>query len=394
MIFDKTQTHKASDGVTFIKLKTIYPVYRTTIGKFRIGAQADISIEVTDPEDEFWDLIHALDGQTSLEEICLSLQKKHPRLNDNDILQGIHELDRLKFLEMIQVEQRVDDYDKNWRYKGNVNYYGHFLTLNQNKLEKQDQLGKSKVLLLGLGGAGSNILPILSSVGIGQITCVDYDVVDLSNLNRQYLYSESDIGKLKTEASQEKVTKFNSDIQYHFVTRKIVNVSDLDDIVPGMDLVICAIDEPAFVAQRIVNQACVKHNVTCVYGLSQLTAGRVFSVIPRQTGCFDCLNIHYTKNDPSFVEQFIGFQNSHFEPPTLTYGPDILQLSAILASEVVRLLNNYTAPMSIAKQVEYNFIDRSVKILTEWPRYEFECPTCGMGNEDMWEVFKYYAIAK
>ncbi len=96
------------------------------------------------------------------------------------------------------------------------------------------------------------------------------------------LYKEDDIGKLKTETALREFQKMNSSVSINAITKKITSVSDVVELLDGIDLVICAIDEPPFVAQRIVNKAIVKVGVPCVFGGSQVSRDRVYSVIPKK----------------------------------------------------------------------------------------------------------------
>jgi hypothetical protein len=109
-----------------------------------------------------------------------------------------------------------------------------------------------------------------------------------------------------------------------------------------------------------------------------------------QSGCVDCLNIYYSKNDPRFVQQFRGFVDSRFSGPNIAFAPHIVRLSGMIASEAVRLLTGYTPPHSIGKQVEFEFESGAISTLTCWPRYERECPTCGSGRERDWPIFALY----
>ncbi len=186
--------------------------------------------------------------------------------------------------------------------------------------------------LFGLGGGGSAILPLLVALGVGRIVAVDYDRVEESNLNRQFLYHESDVGELKTTVAQRVVKNLNSRIDFSTITRKIHAAEDVYEIVRGSDLAICAIDEPPYLAQRRVNAGCVAADVTCLFAGSQVTRGRLYTVVPGQSGCFDCLNIHYTRTDPQFERQFRGFHEIDFDPPTIAFAPDILRLGSALAA--------------------------------------------------------------
>lgn len=373
------------------RIKRIYPVYRLTDSVFRIGAQFGITAEFEDPDGQVWALVHLLDGTRPFAAVVEEMQRRFPHLSETDVERGVLALDEEGFIEDArQTRYEAAGADNLERYVGNVNYFSHFVRLGDDRARAQDRLRASKVVLLGLGGGGSSILAMLSAAGIGSIVGVDYDHVEASNLNRQFLYRESDIGSLKTDAARRIISAMNSTVDFSTVTLKVESPEDVRPIVRGADLVICAIDEPPFVAQRRVNAACVAEGVTCLFGMSQVTSGRMCTVIPMQSGCFDCLAVHYTKHDPSFVDQFRGFSDAHFDPPTIAFGPEIVRLAGMIASEATRLLAGCPPPQSIGKQVEFDFVAGGVSVLTSWPRYPDECPTCGRGSEADFDAFAIY----
>ena len=372
----------------FPRVKPIYPVYRLDEETFRIGAQLGITAEFEDSNGQLWTLVHLLDGSRNLQQVCEEMRSQYPDLSDHDIKDGISTLDQEGFIENASVHSDTESAQVNERYVGNVNYFSHYAGLSDNREDYQRVLEGSKVALFGLGGAGSNILAVLAATGIGQIVAVDYDRVERTNLNRQYLYREADIGSLKTEAASEIMATINSDLAFSTVTQKITSASEAFEIIQGMDLVICAIDEPPFLAQRIVNRASVRAGVPCVFAAMQVTRARVFSVVPKESGCFDCLNIHYALNDPQFTQQFQGFHQTNFDPPTIAFAPNIIQLCGAVAAEAV--LTGYQSPITAGTQFELDFEAGTGHPLLSWPRYPEKCPTCGTGKEEDWVVFSYY----
>lgn len=367
------------------QIKPIYPIYKLNKQFFRIGAQLGITVEFGDPDEQLWKLATLLDGR-KLKEVITEMQLHFPCLNENDILDGISLLDDEGMIE----ERNNSQYDISSRYMPNVNYFSRYLGVDKNRYELQQKINQTSILLLGLGGGGSNILTLLSGIGPKKIILVDYDRVDESNLGRQLLYKESDIGKLKVDVAAQAIREMNSNIIIEAHNKKITKPSDVIELTQGIDLVICAIDEPPFIAQKIVNEAIVKSSVPCVFGASQVSRGRVFTVIPQKTGCFDCLNIHYSLKDPQFIEQFVAFRNIDFSPPTIAYAPAIYQLTAAIVDEAVRVITGYAPPKSLGTQYEINFEDGSSFTHPSWNRYESKCPTCGKGKKEEWEIFGYY----
>ncbi len=372
------------------RVKPIYPVYRLNAKEFRIGAQLGITAEFGDPEGQLWELTSRLNGRP-VHDVIEEMTGLFPELTEDDIIGGIKLLDDEGFLEETLCNENVEIPK---RYCPNVNYFSRYIGTKGNRYTPQKQISEATILLLGLGGGGSNILTMLSGLGPKKIIIVDYDNVEESNLGRQLLYKESDIGIPKAEAAAKAIAEINSQLIIEAHNKKIETPEDVLELVPGVYLVICAIDEPPFVAQRIVNKAITKANVPCVFGASQVSRGRVFTVIPGKTGCFDCLNLHYSMNDPQFIEQFVAFRNINFAPPTIAYAPAIFQLTAAIVDEAVRVITGYAEPRSLGTQYEINFEDGSSFAHPSWPRYADQCPTCGNGKIEDWEIFQYYENKK
>lgn len=369
------------------RLKPIHPAYRLDERAFRIGAQLGITAEFDDPDRQLWCLVTSLDGRP-LASAIESVQLEFPQLSTEEILDGIALLDREGFLEEAFEGAELDVAP---RYRPNVNYFSRFIGLAGDRFTPQRQMNSANILLLGLGGGGSNILSLLAGVGPRSITIVDHDVVEESNLGRQLLYRESDIGRPKAVAAAEAMKRMNSSVTIKAHVERVGRVEDLDRLVPGNDLVISVIDEPPFLAQRIVNEAIVRAGVPCVFAASQVSRGRVYTVVPHETGCFDCLNVHYSQRDPQFVTQFAAFSELHFNPPSIAYGPSVFILTATIVDEAVRILTGYAPPRSLGTQFELNFEDGSAFAHPSWPRLVDDCPTCGNGDPESWEVFSHYA---
>lgn len=365
-------------------IKPIFPVYRLNGETFRIGAQAGITSEFYDPNHEMWDLISSLDG-SRVDSVVHTVQAQHPTLSSTDIIGGLDLLDSYSFL-----DEYCDVFKRKDRYTGNIAYFSSYPQItSSHAVSIQEMLHRAHILLLGLGGGGANVLALLSGLGLEKITIVDYDRVEASNLGRQLLYRESDIDKFKVQAAADAFRQMNSETKIIAINKKIRSAQDVKELIPGHDIVICALDEPQFLAQRWVNKAIVDCRIPCVFGASQVNHGRVFSVLPYKTGCFDCLHLYYTKTDSKFIDQFRGFNKIHFNPPTIAYAPAMWEVTACMVDESVRILTNYTQPRSLGVQFEIKYPEYSSFSRPQWPRYE-ECPTCGNGRYEDWEIFKYY----
>lgn len=369
------------------RLKPIYPLYRLDQTRVRVGAQRGLTVEFRDPAGQVWELLHLADGSRSLAQLIADMRTRFPQLSAEDVVRGLAEMDRAGLLDDATFDEASASLA---RFEGNVNHFRHFGRLGDDPWLPQRTLRQRRVALFGLGGGGSVILPLLAAAGVGSIVAVDYDRVEESNLNRQWLFGEADIGDRKTAAAARALARMNSRTELRTVDRKIEYADDAVDLLRGADLAICAIDEPPFLAQRRVNAAAVAEGVPCLFGGSQVTRGRMFTVVPGTSGCFDCLNIHYTKTSVDFVAQFRGFHAEDFSPPTIAFPPDVVRLGSAMVAEAVRLLTGYLPPASVGAQVEFDFVTGGTETLLTWPRFPEECPTCGAGSEAEWPVFAMY----
>jgi len=142
--------------------------------------------------------------------------------------------------------------------------YQRQILLDDIGLEGQLKIKLAKVLVIGSGGLGSSVLQYLTAAGIGHIGIIDFDVIDESNIHRQVLYSQNDIGKLKTIVAEKKLKALNPfvSVNIHNMPFK-QNIQSLS-IVNDYDLVIDCTDN--FETRYLINDACVLSNKPMVYG--------------------------------------------------------------------------------------------------------------------------------
>ncbi|TYB64765.1 ThiF family adenylyltransferase [Nonomuraea sp. PA05] len=362
-----------------IRVKPIYPKYRLDDGCFRIGAQAGVTVEISDPYGELWTLVNALDGARPLGEVVAVVREAFPHLGLDDVLDAVRDLDGRGFVE--DAEPTAYDGDDLSRYVGNINYFSHYDRLSSHRGAVQDRLRAAHCVLFGLGGGGSYILPLLLGAGFGKITAVDYDRVERTNLNRQFLYRESDLGSYKSEAAARLAGQLNPDVAFVPVQQRIESATQAAELVRGADVAICAIDEPPFIAQRRVNAGCVRESVPYVGGGSFVTRGRMFTVRPFETGCLDCLHLYYRRNDPRYLTKLGAALRSGLGSVTIAFPPHIALVAAMIAGEAIRLVTGHAEPIALARQIDVHFETGALQVMSSWPRDEIGCPVCGAGAD-------------
>ncbi|MEA2003628.1 MAG: ThiF family adenylyltransferase, partial [archaeon] len=155
-------------------------------------------------------------------------------------------------------------------------------------LSKNDQkkLYKSRIAIIGIGATGSVTAELLARAGLGTIILVDRDYIEKSNLQRQTLFDEGDIGKAKAEVAKEKLGKINSDIKIKTVTCDI-NVTNIQKIVDGKDLMIDCTDNME--TRFLINDCSMKHKIPWIYTAAIGSQGATMSLVPEDNPCFRCV---------------------------------------------------------------------------------------------------------
>ena len=150
----------------------------------------------------------------------------------------------------------------------------------------QEKLKRSRVVIAGAGGLGSPIAIYLTAAGIGTIRMIDHDQVALSNLNRQILHWEEDIGRKKVDSAKKKLRNLNSAVEIETIAETIMedNVSQLVD---DCDVIVDAMDN--LPTRYILNRCAIQKNIPFFHGAVNGFEGRVMTVIPGETACLRCM---------------------------------------------------------------------------------------------------------
>jgi molybdopterin-synthase adenylyltransferase len=170
--------------------------------------------------------------------------------------------------------------------KRQLERYSRQLVLEQIGLKGQELLGSGSVLVLGLGGLGSTASTLLARAGVGRLVLVDEGKVELSNLHRQVLYDEGDLGKTKSATAKKHLRKVDAGTD---LVAKVLHVDgrNIEGLLDGIDVLIDGTDNMA--TRRIINEACVKHDVPWVFGGVEGTRGMSMTIVPNKTPCLTCL---------------------------------------------------------------------------------------------------------
>ncbi len=166
--------------------------------------------------------------------------------------------------------------------------YSRHLLLNELGVEGQEKILTARVLVIGAGGLGSPVVLYLATAGVGSITLVDNDVVDVTNLQRQIAHNLADVGTNKAKSAANKVAKINPDVLISTVTER-ADARMLDALVLEADVVVDCCDN--FATRHAINAACVAHQKPLVSGAAIRFDGQITVFDARQptSPCYACI---------------------------------------------------------------------------------------------------------
>ncbi len=166
--------------------------------------------------------------------------------------------------------------------------YSRQIMLPEVDVQGQEILQSSHALVVGLGGLGSPIALYLAAAGIGQLTLVDHDVVELSNLQRQIAHQQSAIGQHKVASAATTIQGINSDTRVNCIDHKLSGLA-LAEVVAGVDVVLDATDN--FDTRFALNSVCWQEKIPLVSGAAIRWEGQVtaFDARDLNSPCYQCL---------------------------------------------------------------------------------------------------------
>src|SRR5205085_727511 len=242
-----------------------------------------------------------------------------------------------------------------------IRRYSRHLILPEVGMAGQKKIKAASVLCIGAGGLGSPIAMYLAAAGIGKIGIVDFDTVDYSNLQRQILHTDADVGRSKAESAKETIRGINPNVEVVIHNTRISSENALDLIRP-YDIVVDGTDN--FPTRYLTNDACVLLKKPNVYGSIFRFDGQASVFAPHLGGpCYRCL---YPEPPPP------GMVPSCAEGGVLGVLPGII--GTIQATEILKLALGKGSSL-VGRLLLFNALDMKFRELKL--RRDPQCPLCG-----------------
>jgi adenylyltransferase/sulfurtransferase len=170
--------------------------------------------------------------------------------------------------------------------KEELERYSRQILINGFGEEGQAKLKRAKVFIAGVGGLGSVTATYLAAAGVGVIRIVDHDKVELSNLNRQILHRDEDIGKKKVDSAAKRLKSINPEVKIEAVAEKMTE-ANISELVTGFDLIVDAMDN--LPTRYLLNKIAIDKEIPFFHGAVNGFEGRAMTIIPGQTACLRCV---------------------------------------------------------------------------------------------------------
>ncbi len=238
--------------------------------------------------------------------------------------------------------------------------YSRQILLPQFGIEGQQTLLDSHVLIIGAGGLGSPVAMYLAAAGVGHIGIADGDRVDLSNLQRQILHTQQDIGRPKVESARQSLQAINPDVRIDIIATRLEGAA-LDAQVQAADLVLDCTDN--FTTRFAINESCVRNQTPLVSGAAIRMEGQVAVFDPRvaDSPCYRCLYREEGEQEETCSENGV-------------LAPTVGIIGSLQAMEAIKLLAGIGAPLT-GRLLVFDGMTMEWRVMKL--RRDPGCPVCG-----------------
>jgi adenylyltransferase/sulfurtransferase len=205
-------------------------------------------------------------------------------------------------------------------------------------------------------------------MGIGKIKLVDRDVVEISNLHRQHLYTEDNLGQVKVEAARDRLQKINPSVELEALPISVTKYT-AEKIISGFDIVIDALD--SIDARYALNDACIKLGIPLIYAGALGMLGSICTIIPNKSACLRCMF-------PALDEDDMPTCSTEGVHPSILY-----LVGGIQVSEAIKIITGQN-PTLVNRLLYVDLGDLTFEKITMF-RHD-ECPSCGLNRKQEFQA--------
>lgn len=238
-----------------------------------------------------------------------------------------------------------------------------------------DNLKKSSVAIIGLGGLGSSLAVMLSSHGMGNITLIDGDVIEKSNLTRQIFYKVRNIGEYKANVLANHISENNPDTNVRVISNYILSYEHALDFLANHDFVVLCADEPRFKIKAWTGQVCLSKNIPLLI-MANKWIGPI--LVKDKSPCYACLGRYHSSQLP--YAKLALHLNQLEVPPRPSFGPQPFVVAGYMASLVLMYLSGIDKETFLNKRFQINLFGAGRE---ERVTHYMDCRICGSVIENI-----------
>lgn len=330
-------------------------VYKNKIlNLFKTNVRESINIEIN--FDNIIELLLHFNGKKTVKEIAKEFEI------ELETLEKLVVFLNKKFV-LIEEDYKYDDELIRNKYRI-INFLEDYCYKTSEVFKKLQEVKNKRILIIGLGAVGTWIADMVARNGIEKFILVDDDKVELSNLHRQHLYFEDDIGKQKTECVKNRLLEINDNIEVITINKKI-DEEFFNDFTFDCDLVVNCADYPSVdYTTKIVGKYCMKHNIPHIvgggYNLHLTLIGQ--TIIPYKTACYECFNLRLQEINKPFVN---GVKKLHRKTRKIgSFAPLSTIAASLSALDIFKILYGLEEYIvNSSKRIEFSILEKDFKIM-------------------------------
>ncbi|MEU2422270.1 TOMM precursor leader peptide-binding protein [Streptomyces sp. NPDC007851] len=231
-------------------------------------------------------ILEACDGSRVVDDIVARVLDTHPSVSPGAVRRLMDQLAQKHIV--VDAAAPVPaglSADELASYRRHIAYYSEFETETTNRYDYLARLKRAKVVLIGLGGAGSLMAASLASSGVRRIVGIDGDIVEETNLHRQLFYLPEDVDRYKADALAERLTQRLPDLSFTPVSKYVMSGEDLEEHIEGADLVVHMGDFPPRQSRVTTTESCLRAGIPSLHFFNTWCGPLC---LPGESACFGC----------------------------------------------------------------------------------------------------------
>lgn len=345
---------------------SVVPISDRMIEFFKSNTRSQVRIRVED--DSVLNIVNAFDGKKSVEDLIQEF-----KVSRQELMELLTFMQAKGLLDTIDPKSSLQDYQK---FRRVIHFIADYASSHEDLVQMWENIRGAKVLIIGVGAVGSWVACNLVQSGVSEIYLMDGDVVDETNLHRQFGYTESDVGKYKIDVLEGRLKKYHEKVVVHksYEFMKENTLQQYDNY--ALNLIINCADKPNVDTTSLwVGEYGLKRNIPHIigggYNLHLSLIGQ--TVIPQKTACVRCFGktLEEENSIDSKKVKKLAIQNRKVG----SFGPMCSFIASMIGMEAIKVLTKRIKPSNVNRRGEFDIYDMNISYKSYEKRTD--CEWCG-----------------